>query len=734
MPPPICWGHNPSDSTPIAPEIKENKMRLKRRHAVFILACCALAAIIAWCNPVKAETVGEQLDKALGEIEAVKAETEALKQKLGNEIADRTENDALLNGTIQSLQSFDEDLLRRVEALEAGSPSPEPPGPFPNPVPAAFPNTEDGKPIMQVGLAPIGYASLLEPYINLLHQNGCSWTAIGPPAGKVEIGCGDLLAQGFLDQETLDPKAKPPGYVSLRSGLFRFGVRYYPEYFAGTYVFEWDGKATAKCGFNHATKVVSENRIECVYTPAHRDWSNVELTSVGEGFKNPRLYRKENEALINAGAVFEPRFVDHCNDYKIIRTLDPQEINTSWLRSVSKMATKKQTGWSQSPGLWNENGQIIPANVPRSIPIEVMFDMAMACNSSLWMHAPTFLGGPETLNDPAVANDGTRLRSIAKANARAIIASEEWRLFAKEIARSLKASAYPKERMLYVEISNEVWNDAFPFWRAKWYFWGLGEGLKSGAGWRFALGYATANLAVILDTELPQGQAWTAVLAGQMANTDTSKQAIEGFKAYFSERNIDAGPYLAHLGGSTASYYHGAFNFDGDRNKSLGLFAGLTLDQWKAKWSSEIDRDPEGLRKRVADYVITGKADGAITDDVGTLPNLIKRRNEHQKLFTDAGGKFIGDYEGESHDWSSAFNNDAKVKAWALSLRYGPDGERMTRAWVEAMKAQNPDAIISNFSSIGSTLDPSAHGWPWLDGYYGEENGRTRGLKPYLRQ
>jgi hypothetical protein len=394
--------------------------------------------------------------------------------------------------------------------------------------------------------------------------------------------------------------------------------------------------------------------------------------------------------------------------------------------------------WGQAPSLANEDGAVVPLSIPRGVPIEALFDMAMATDTALWMHVAGLVGAPAAFDDPALLDGKKDIRVLARQHAREIMASPEWRKYADEIVRSLKASGYPKDRMLYVEQANEIWNFAFPFWRNTNYFWGLAEGIKgdNSVGYSWGLGYVTAHFAVIFERALTEAdrddQAWISVLAGQMANTETTKAALAGFKAYFAENGIDARPHLARLGVSTASYYQGAIE-----EAALGaVVGGAARDgDWSARWLKGLANDPEGLTKRATEFIISGPESA-----VGTIPNLIRQRNIHQKLAEDAGAFFLGDYEGESHESGGGplKANPAFVN-WIENWRAGPDGERITRAWVEALRRQNPNAIIANYSSIGAR-DPEGDAandnhlqGPWVDNFWTEETGRTRALKDYLR-
>lgn len=597
---------------------------------------------------------------------------------------------------------------------------------------AVFPNTLDGKPLMQLGLDGFAYWTMEDQFLNLLRKSDYAWTATrGWPDGTTMSAEAMVLA-GHIDAETMVPTSIPETFDQVRSGLFRAGARTHPLYYAGTYVFDWEGEAQARCGFGVKTRVVSAQRIECDYAPSEAAWSNVELTKIGPGFKNPRLFRKENEAAIEAGEVFDPKWLAYVGRYKILRTMDIQNSNISWTRSVEELPSKNVLAWG-STDTWSASARA--AGVKRGVPIEVLFDLAVAADTALWMHVAGIIGAPEVFIDEAAMKNLSDwktgqpwIRAKAKENAQEIINSPEWRKYADEIVRSMIASGYKADRTLYVELWNEVWNTANPWWRMTYYNAGIADGIGGSQGlpYRYGYGYMTAMFAVQLDAALKAksraGQPFVLVLAGQNANPATTADALKGFKRYFADKGIDPAPFLARLGVSTQSYYGGTF----EERALDAVVGGSAADgDHKTRWLAAIAAEPQALARRAADTIIDGPAQRA-----GSLKWIAALRAQHQRHAEDAGAFFLGDYEGESHDAApSWFDAEPAGRAWLVSFRYGPEGERLTRAWVEALLAQNPKAAISNYQSIGL---PAAVK-PWVDGPPGEENGRTRALEPYLR-
>ncbi|HXI86185.1 MAG TPA: hypothetical protein VNH64_01905 [Parvularculaceae bacterium] len=610
---------------------------------------------------------------------------------------------------------------------DPGSTPPPPPSPAPAPS-GTFPNTDDGKPIMQLGLGPIAYYWLEDPFLNLLEVSSYSWTARGGATADMDFNA--LYKAGLVDRTTMLPTAIPSGYAYMTSGLFRAGARTYPDYYAGTYVFDWSGDADARCGFNAPTRKVSSNRIECDYSAANKDWARIELTRVTSTFKNPRLYRKEDEAAINAGGVFSAKYLGLLSGYKVIRTMDVQGTNGSWIRKAAELSTKTMFGWGSSAG---RNADI--PELPRGAPLALLSDLAVATRTALWLNVPPVMGAPDAIEDAQYQTDANAIKAFGAANLDTIAGSPEWRGYADAVVSALKTENYPTSTMVYQEIGNEIWNFANPFWRMTYYYWGMGEALKArtgagGEGFRYALGWLTANYAVQFDAALRaagrDNQAWTIVLASQNAYLGRTTAALQGAKDYFVSAGLDPAVWMKKIGVSTATYYNGIFDL------KTGLFPAADEATRDAAWAAAIAADPAGLMTKFADWVISGSGQEGLT-------NVVAMRAQQKAEAEKFGAVFIGDYEGNSHlQVPASLQASPDFIAWLRSYLLSADAERVDQAWVEALYSEAPNAIIANYESIGSFIvdgsgkfEPATH--PWIDGFWTDDTGRDKAFAPYLR-
>ena len=597
------------------------------------------------------------------------------------------------------------------------------------------PNTSDGRPIVALGLDGWGTANLEEPFLNLLRMNGNSWTAVQNWPGPATMEMGAMLAGGFIDPETMLPKAVPPGFDMVRSGLFRGGARDDPGAYAGTYVVEWRGAREARIELGcqtHQTLIdpgsrSRTGRLEFFCPVGDRDWTRLLFSGLAaQGLEFVRVYRKKDEALVRAGAEISPRFVAYARPYKVLRTMDIQGAVVAAARSADRLAKKSHTQWGASPWI-NFEG------LPMGRPIEVLFDMAVATEAALWMNVSGPLGAPPEFD--AIALKGPRHQENfdnklqmqwARQRAPEILASPEWDKYADEVVRSLIASGYPETRALYIETANEVWNNANPFWWYRDYFLGIRDWANaqkpvSGFGAMVGAGFMEARFAVALDKALGKAgrrQAAVFVLACQHANPATCEGAVAGFKHYFALNGIDPAPYLKRAGLATATYFH-------EGTGKAGLFPAASDDELKRKWLAAIAKDPQGTAKALTDWYLT-------KDQCCTVPYLVRMRRAQEAVAESGGVRFIGDYEGESHDAASApLRDDPAFKDWYFKVWMdGPEGERLTKGWMKALYAENPEAIIANYK--GACVREIRY--PWCDGIAGEDTGRNRGLRAYLRE
>ena len=691
------------------------------------------------------ETPGQALDATISQADANTAQIESLTgetRDLRAEVAGHetritgAENGLSDEGEINHAQGLELiEIKKRLDALEAGTPAPGP-DPIPEPSGSPFidalePVADAGKPLMQLGLGTLNDPHMEEPFANMVHSLGNSWAAGQNWPGNQTMDMSALKSGGYLDPETLVPTTIPPGFDYIRTGLIRTGAKYDPKGYAGTYIVTWDGPAKARTGLScnrSDQQELETGKLTFKCTEKDADNTNVQFFGFGpgEGPTNIAIYRADDEEAVKAGRLFSDRFVKYASRYHIIRTMDQQGATVAAARSVDFLSRMEQAGWGTNPKI-NYEG------LPMGPPIEMLFREAVATDTALWMHVAGPIGASERFDD--IALDGKRhtenfnnklQMQWAEEEAPQILASAEWDKYADEIVRSLIASGYPETRALYIETANEVWNNGNPFWWYRDYFLGLRNWVNKqapvdGYGSMVGVGYMEGRFAVALEKALKKQnrkQAVTFVLACQHANPATCDGAAKGFKRYFSDNNIDVGPFLKRAGISTASYYHEG------TSRTVGLFPAANDEELKTKWLTAIKTDPKGTAKRLTDWYLTANVENG-------LPRVVEMRAKQEAVAASHGVAYIGDYEGESHDAANdALRSEPAFVKWYFDVWMdGPEGERLTKAWADLLYAENPKAILSNYAGV--CLREVRY--PWCDGVWGQDTGRRRALEEYLR-
>jgi hypothetical protein len=595
-----------------------------------------------------------------------------------------------------------------------------------------FPTASPGKPIPQLGLGVWRYWSYEERFLDLTKGTPARYSALLADGSRMSWR--DLWEAGHIDKTTLYPVSLPTGAV-LVGGVFRFGADTIPDAFADTYVLDWDGDAdlrlartcTGPSDTNCQTRI-SENRVEASLSgPNLGLW---EITRIGPGgVRNIRLYRKANEAALNRGEILSPKFREHARRYKVLRFMDPQDASSARPFRPGNFLTANAASYVAE--LYDG-----PPETPREADHAVLFKVALETDTAAWVHVAALPGAPSSLNaftGPPVADPAPYQQAWLAAcrDTGALLSSLDWAAYMDNIVRGLRSSGYPVRRLLYLEGWNEVWNTAQPWDRMSYCGRGVAEALGQGQNASYGYGYLTAHMMVQMDAALKRAnrrQAWTVVLAQQAVNIWSTRGALAGFKRYFTDRGVDPAPWIRHVGVSVAGYYalslsrvHGFMKNPDDQTHLAALKAAIAAD-------------PAGTAKARADWLIS-------SNGYGSIPWAAGLRAMHEAEAVAAGAYFLGDFEGESYDEPEWYmRGDPAIINWHEDFVAGAEGERVTRAWVAAMHAQNPKAIAANYLSI-HPFDPEGSDPadvrlldPWWDGYYGEDNGRTRGLGSMLRR
>lgn len=629
-------------------------------------------------------------------------------------------------------------------------PKPQPVATPPSPPPVAtppakeFPNTDDGKPILQLGEWTLNYWAVNGAFIDIAKAtNGGSGFHPGKDGNYIDNSAEPAR---LLNPETLTP-ASLGSYTEYLPVLFNELAgrsEALAQYYAGTYVATWDGDADV--GFagwcpSGSRRVSQPHRIEITLTnPAgNRDHCAVSVTRIGQGFGNLRLFRKENEARLAGGEVFTPEFISELKGYKVVRLMDWSGALGLSYRKADELKSEKALAYGSTEPTFAGRGLKM-----WGAPLSVQFRLARDADVALWANVSPFLGDDAELDtieqrgyawneiDKVIADYG--LRQGAKP-----LASAEWDKYGDAVVAAMNAGQYPKTKRFYLEVGNEIWNYANPYYIALNYFKGVGTALGRQDNFRYAYGYYSGRMAKALAEALARAgrsdQLFTLVIGSWTESAGSTEEALKGYGDYFRSIGQDPAPWYARAGVAVTSYYQGAFSKNSGAFRDLGL--NKSDDDYAAALYAEVKNDPIAAARKWAKWTITG-GDCAGKPCELSLPDIAGKRKAHAAVAAQYGAAFIGDYEGGDHELVSPlnqapYNQDPAVLAMVKEYRYGATGAAVTKAWIDQMAAATPGAIISDYLGAYTAPDSVSLGDPWTACAYATPCPAGEALKPYLR-
>ncbi|WP_386627699.1 DUF4214 domain-containing protein [Sulfitobacter geojensis] len=301
-------------------------------------------------------------------------------------------------------------------------PEPEPalqPQPQPTPLPQPPTNgggADTGIPIgLGFGLSHIADYAPASPFLDVFkssrpffgHQSG-RW-------GGVENE--DLLAQGILDSNGW-PTEIPAGVDSIATLILtEFPAEMTDA--AGRYRVTWEGNGELQIGLAGYDVTYGQNEAWFSYAPNGRGLVSIDILSTdpagnGNYIRDISVVHQQHTAAFDAGAMFNPKWIDIIEDAHSLRFMDWMNTNNSTVTSQRDMPQTQDASWA-------ENGA----------PLEVMIRLANETGTAPWFTLP-HLATPQYI-----------------------------RAFVREVHETLDAGLTP-----YFEFSNEVWNWQFEQARA----------------------------------------------------------------------------------------------------------------------------------------------------------------------------------------------------------------------------------------------------------------------------
>ncbi len=563
---------------------------------------------------------------------------------------------------------------------------------------------------LQIGPHALAPYTQEEPFINIAKTWNGEWRAEADN-GEV-MTAAELRTLGVIDPESGMPLRSPEGVRAFIGPRILDAANEYPDHYADHYVMEWKGDAY---GFltrqpRDLQTRLSAKKLSFAVRFDDAGFRGLRFSRIrGAGLKDLVVYRRKNKDLVRAGKIWNPEHVDHLRQYDIIRTMDYQAANASPVTRFDQVATVQDAGWGRSLQItW-------PAPPRYGAPFEILFDLAKETDAALWLIAPTMLGAPFDLADPALRRDdrpdridADKLRDRAKENAADILDSNAWEEFAENVVTRMIASGYPADRPLYFELGNELWNNAGWFSLHTQYARGIGESINPDWGTRQGYGVLSARWAAAFERALQthgRKQNITYVLSGQTGWPGSTKNALQGHAFQLEAMRIDRATVLANTGVAITSYHNCANGFVEAR------FGDPKSNEARTAFEKAIAEDGEALKDEARDYCLNSPASTRFTKAW-----IIARWKAHDLMAKRGGVRLIGAYEGGSHE--TPHRNLLKsrtIKDWWTDYHWGVQGADVVRQINLDLIDLFPGVILSNYTGMSEV-----GGHPWNDGHYDE--------------
>lgn len=488
----------------------------------------------------------------------------------------------------------------------------------------------DGAPSLGLGLNGLSDWSTQHPFLDLM-KSSRGWVGnIGDTWGAVSTE--ELRAGGHLDGNDW-PLRLPDGVDALETVIL---TDQHPDAASlrGDYVLTYDGKASIRL-VGRAKRVRRDaGRITFTYAPGE-GLVALSITEIdpADPIRNIVILRKDHVALYAAGALFNPDWLARIEDVRSVRFMDWMLTNGSPVATWDQRPTMAQASWTQ----WG-------------VPVEVMVRLANVIGADPWF------------NMPHRADDA----------------------YVRQFAELVRRDLDPRLRV-YVEYSNEVWNQIFP--QAAWAreqaeaLWGPSDmggmqfyGLRAAQVmdlWTEVYGDASDRLVRVVATHTGWPGLEEQILKAPLAFLQLGRMPVGSFDAY-----AVTGYFGYEMGGQEM-----ARRMDGwlDASEEMARAAG----------------EAEGLRRvALREYVKDARFEGAIAPvakalELGSLRQLVKEVFPYHGGVARKNGLRLVMYEGGTHLVGHGNRvNDERLTDFLVAFSYTPEMaklyEQLLAGWVAA--------------------------------------------------
>ena len=414
----------------------------------------------------------------------------------------------------------------------------------------------------------------------------------------------DLAAMGLLDAN---------GWITdLPAGVDRvetFILTEMPaeaQYTAGTYRLSYDGAGEIHV---HGAEIVSQSNGEIWfnYTPTGEGMvvvsiSDTDPQNTGNYLRNIEVVKQEYIPAFEAGALFNPLWLEVIGDAQALRFMDWQETNESTIRSWSDRPTPDTYSYSEG------------------VPLEVMVALANATGTEPWFNIPW------NADEAYIRNFATYVRDNLDPDLRA-----------------------------HIEMSNEVWNWMFEQAREAAAAAEARFGQDLGDDWMQEYGARATEMARVLDTVYAGNEDRLVKVIATHTGWPGLEESILQAPAWQALSPTNDAPYLSFDTYAITGYFSGGLGTDAK--------APLVLD-WIARSEAQARQDASarGLSGSAAeayfaehrfdlavDLAVRELRDGSVTgNSEDSLQHLFEMFAYHKSV-AEAHGLDLVMYEGGTH-------------------------------------------------------------------------------------
>ncbi|WP_235003699.1 hypothetical protein [Jhaorihella thermophila] len=539
-------------------------------------------------------------------------------------------------------------------------------------------------PPMAINLSGVNDYATQQPFIDVF-KSARSW--IGHKPGQWGGATHeDLEAAGYLDENgwplEIPPELSSIGTVIL-TDLPKEAVS-----LAGRYRLTFDGDGIVEVGGRARNVRYGRNEVWFDFAPGPGSVDiriqRTDRKRTGDHVRNIRVVKQENIRAYEAGAMFNPLFLDRLQGFEVLRFMD-------WMRTNNSTQSRWQDRPKPDDYTYSRKG----------VPVEIMVELANRTGADAWFCMPHLA-------------DDDYVRRFAS-----LVRDRLWH-----------------EQKAWVELSNEVWN--WQFDQARWARQGGIDRWGNDKAWMQYYGMRASEIADIwqevfgaaTETRLVR------VVASQAGWLGLERDILEAPLWMAEPDAAGRKPPYAHFDAYAVTGY---FGYNLGREDRVDIVRAW-LDE--SRRAAEAVADEEGLSGAArADFVEAHRfdvafalaaaeaRDGLASDDPeGTLSDLLTRIFPYHAQVAERHGLDLVMYEGGTHVVGlGAVVEDKELTEFFIGLNYSAEMGELYRELIAGWYAAG-GVLFNVFADVAK---PGKWGsWGALR-YLSDENPRWAAISAF---